>query len=132
MALICRYGGECTGCMSCQDDEKKESGRCIICGRAIFEGDEAVETKQGLICEDVECLFAYACEYGDKTDGADYVSENADEFVRENKWELIDAAVSDAMDGGKEIVDRFISADKSAYAEWWLENHGLEKSVSRP
>lgn len=35
MAMICIHGGECTGCMACQEEEKEYY--CPICGEKVFE-----------------------------------------------------------------------------------------------
>ncbi len=34
MAMICIHGGECTGCMGCQEEKEYY---CPICGEQVFE-----------------------------------------------------------------------------------------------
>ena len=55
MALICKYGGVCDGCMSCQSGEPV--GYCDHCGDPIYAGDDIYDVDGIMICDD--CIWHY-------------------------------------------------------------------------
>ena len=123
MSVICVYGGECTGCTMCQK-EKEEIDRCLICGSALFSGDTVLETDDGRLCNDGECIGEYVKNNADKSDIADYVNDFADDFVSEHKWELIEyAAENETL--WKKLTDKFIENDKQSFNDWWIEKKNL-------
>ena len=123
MALICKYGGECTGCMMCEK-EREEACRCSICGSAVYFGDEAVSTDDGMICLNDECIGEYVKNNAEKSDVADYVNDFADDFVDEHKWELIELAMGND-EVWQKLTDKFISDDLKSFSSWWLEKKNL-------
>ncbi len=48
MAMICIHGGECTGCMSCQEEEKHY---CPICGEEVCESVYVSNDNEIVGCE---------------------------------------------------------------------------------
>jgi hypothetical protein len=52
MSFACVYGGECDGCMRCQ--EQRYRLLCDWCGKEIYDDDSYYDIKGDCVCE--ECI----------------------------------------------------------------------------
>lgn len=65
MAMICVKGGECDGCMSCQEPRpERVLCTCDHCGETILVGEPRYELPDGAVVHD-DCMIDYVkgCYY---------------------------------------------------------------------
>lgn len=129
MAQHCVYGGECSGCMECYE-EREPVGVCAVCGREIYVGDNAIETDDGYLCGDGECIAGWLGN-ADREEISDYINDYAEDFLKELKWEIIEAILSGAenQENCKSIVDKFLQGDADNFGDWRLSRMGYEPAV---
>ncbi len=59
MAALCKWGGECTGCMACR---KERIYRCCVCGSRLYPDDGVYVTAEGLYAGCDKCLSRVSAE----------------------------------------------------------------------